>query len=88
MRLPERGYLKRRRTKLPADTVISTEGDTVSAIAYRFYGSSRNRVEEILERNPGLCRHPAMLPAGIAISLPIPTGSNEPAVIKTVNLWD
>lgn len=77
-----------RRTKLPADTVISTEGDTVSAIAYRFYGSSRHRVEEILERNPGLCRHPALLPAGIAISLPIPTGSNELVVIKTVNLWD
>ncbi len=77
-----------RRTKLPADTVISTEGDTISAIAYRLYGSSRQRVEEILERNPGLCRYPAQLPAGIAISLPIQQNNNEPAVIKTVNLWD
>lgn len=77
-----------RRTNLPADTVISTEGDTVSAIAYRLYGSSRHRVEEILERNPGLCRHPALLPAGIAISLPTDQNYNEPAVIKTVNLWD
>ncbi|WP_225748526.1 tail protein X [Eikenella sp. Marseille-P7795] len=77
-----------RPANLPADTVISAEGDTVSAIAYRLYGSSRNRVEEILERNPGLCRYPALLPAGIAISLPTQQNNNGPAVIKTVNLWD
>ncbi|WP_049259501.1 tail protein X [Eikenella corrodens] len=77
-----------RRINQAADTVISTEGDTISAIAYRLYGSSRHRVEEILERNPGLCRYPAPLPAGIAISLPIQQNNNEPAVIKTVNLWD
>lgn len=80
--------MTRANPNLPADTVISKEGDTVSAIAYRLYGSSRNRVEGIFERNPGLCRQPAQLPAGLAISLPTDQTINEPAVIKTVNLWD
>ena len=70
-----------------ADTVISAEGDTVSAIAYRIYGSSRGRVEEILERNPALCRQPAVLPAGITIILPL--NQTEPVkTVTTVNLWD
>lgn len=70
-----------------ADTVISAQGDTVSAIAYRLYGSSRGRVEAILERNPELCRHPAVLPAGIAITLPL--DRTEPVkTVPTVNLWD
>lgn len=73
--------------KNQADTVISTEGDTLSGIAYRLYGSSREKVEDILELNPQLCRYPARLPAGVPVRLPAKQAAAVPT-IKTVQLWD
>lgn len=67
-------------------TVISREGDTLSSIAHAHYGSAVGRVEQILKANPRLCRAPAVLPAGLAVTLP----DHEAAapVLPTVNLWD
>ncbi|MCV6772887.1 tail protein X, partial [Neisseria meningitidis] len=44
--------------------------DTVSGIAYRHYGASSGNAERLLAANPGLCAHPALLPAGVEIRLP------------------
>ena len=70
-------------------TVISREGDTISAIAYRYYGTSRGKVEAVLKANKNLCRYPAVLPIGVIITLPAIANEVEQInVIKTVNLWD
>ncbi|MFV2029804.1 tail protein X [Neisseria sp. S1] len=72
---------------MAANTVISRQGDTISAIAYRFYGRSAGMVEQILAANPGLCRLPAVLPVGTVITMPaVPELAAEK--IATVNLWD
>lgn len=68
-----------------ADTVQTAEGDTVSRIAYRYYGESGGMVGRILDANPGLCRHRALLPAGLTVVMPerAPSGA-----VPTFNLWD
>lgn len=71
---------------MSANTATSRQGETISNIAYRIYGSSRGRVEEILEMNPGLCALPAILPVGTVIKLPAEQQQTEK--IQTVNLWD
>lgn len=69
-------------------TITSREGDTLSAIAYRYYGSSSGQVERIMQTNPDLCRQPAILPAGIPITLPPAETDTQHTLLNTVNLWD
>ena len=70
-----------------ANTITSRQGDTISAIAWRAYGSGRGMVEQILEANPGLCGLPAILPVGTVVILPAaPEKTAEK--IAVVNLWD
>lgn len=69
------------------DTVTALQGETISHIAYRVYGSSRGRVEAILAHNPGLSRLPAMLPMGTVIRLPEKQEMQAP-VLPALNLWD
>ena len=69
------------------ETVISREGDTISSIAYEYYGSSAEQVERILARNPGLSQRLAVLPAGVSIVMP-PPEEEKTETVKTVNLWD
>ncbi|XXQ68934.1 tail protein X [Neisseriaceae bacterium B1] len=71
---------------MQTNQIISKDGDTLSRIAYQYYGNSVAQVERILEANPQLCRYPALLPAGIAITLPAQTA--QQATISTLNLWD
>jgi phage tail protein X len=68
-------------------TIYTTrEGDTVDAIAWRFYGATDNRVTEaVLEYNPGLADYGAELPAGIHVTLP---DVETPAKTRGVKLWD
>lgn len=67
--------------------VISKEGDTISSIAYHYYGSSRDMVEEILDSNPHLSKQPAQLPAGIQIKMPSITQTHV-AIVSGINLWN
>lgn len=69
-----------------ANEVISKSGDTLSSIAYQYYGSSAGQVERILAANPGLCGRPALLPAGVRIVMPPPKTTIK--TINTLNLWD
>lgn len=69
------------------NVVISSEGDTLSGIAYRHYGSSAGHVERILRSNPKLAVYPAALPAGVVIKLPA-TEEEKIKTVQTVNLWD
>ena len=61
------------------------EGDMVDMICRRFYGDETGFVEPVLEANPGLAYHPAILPAGIVVTLPdLSVGKEMPAI----SLWD
>lgn len=52
-------------------TYVSRRGDTVDYVVWRFYGTTAgNAVEQVLEMNPGLADHDAVLPAGVVIQLP------------------
>lgn len=69
-----------------AATYITSAGDLVDAVAFRFYGSTANRVvEQVLVANPGLADLGPELPAGLTIVLP---DIAAPAQEQGVRLWD
>ncbi|OHX19744.1 phage tail protein [Chromobacterium sphagni] len=67
--------------------IRADQGDTVDAIAWRAYGTTRGVVERILSANPGLADLGAVLPMGTLVQLPdLPA---DPAPAQTlINLWD
>lgn len=69
-----------------ANQITTKDGDTLSSIAYEYYGNSRGQVERILAANPKLCEQPALLPPNLIITLP--PAENAAPTIKTLNLWD
>lgn len=71
---------------LLVNQIRTKEGDTLSQIAYEYYGNSIGQVELILAANPWLCKQAALLPPNLMITLP-PVQDIEPE-IKTLNLWD
>lgn len=69
-----------------AATLISQQHDTVDALCWRHYGRTAGVTELVLQANPGLADHGAVLPAGITVLLPeAPTVA---PVRQQVNLWD
>lgn len=69
-----------------ATTYTTKDGDTVDYIAWKFYGSTANKVAEaVLEANAGLADQGPVLPAGIRITLPEVAA---PATTQGVKLWD
>lgn len=64
----------------------SRENETVDLIAWRYYGSTEDRiVERLLLHNPGLAGYGPVLPAGVRIKLPeLPV----PATKEGLSLWD
>ena len=64
------------------------DGDTVDHIAYKYYGSTDNRIVELmLDANPRLSDQPAVLGEGVLLELP---KQSQAANIsnKKVKLWD
>lgn len=67
-------------------TYRASAGDTVSRIAWKFYGSTSDRVvEQVLEANQNLADLGETLPAGTVITLP---EIAQPAIKQGVRLWD
>lgn len=65
---------------------ITRDGDTVDAIAFKYYGTLNGRTAEtVLEANPGLAARGVTLSAGIEIILPI---IEQPTTTRGVKLWD
>lgn len=68
-------------------TVIADQGETLSAICWRNYGTTAGGiVEQVLEANPGLAGLGPLLPMGTLITLPelTPTTNTEDLIL----LWD
>ncbi|EMJ7098648.1 tail protein X [Vibrio owensii] len=59
-------------------------GDMLDAICYRYYKGRPQATEAVLEANPGLAQHGAVLPEGLLIELP----DLEPVQQSRVSLWD
>ncbi|WP_375592105.1 tail protein X [Chitiniphilus eburneus] len=66
--------------------VQATQGDTLDAICWRYYGRSAGVVEQALIDNPGLAALGPILPEGTAIEL----RDLVPAPVQTrfINLWN
>lgn len=68
------------------DTIRATQGDTLDAICWRYYGRTAGVVEQVLETNPGLASLGPVLPIGTPVRMPaVATQATQRDV---VNLWD
>lgn len=67
------------------NTISTRDGDTISRLAYEYYGKSSGMVEQILAANPKLSRQAVQLPAGLTLVMP---KIEQNQTIKTINLWD
>jgi phage tail protein X len=68
------------------DTIRATQGDTLDAICWRYYGRTAGVVEQVLEANPGLAGLGPVLPIGTPVRMPaVATQATQRDV---VNLWD
>jgi phage tail protein X len=65
--------------------VRANQGDTVDALCWRYYGRTAGVTEQVLEANPGLAEHGAVLPMGTVVELP-----DQPTqpVTRRLQLWD
>ena len=71
---------------MTTETVTSRDGDTVDALLWRERGRTAVVTEQVLELNPGLAARGPVLPAGVAILVPIVAA---PTIVRdTVKLWD
>ena len=69
-----------------SQTYITSEGDTVDFVAWRYYGTQDARVvERMLEANPGVADLGPELPAGTLLTLP---ELDTKAERSGVRLWD
>lgn len=69
-----------------AEQKRTQQNDTIDALCWRHYGRTAGVVEAVLNANPDLAKHGAVLPAGLLITLPdIQTSAPER---QMVSLWD
>ena len=66
--------------------VIASQGDTVDAICWRYYGRTAGVTELVLEANPGLADLGPIIPHGTQVTLPDAAPQAEQR--QVVNLWD
>jgi len=68
------------------DTIRATQGDTLDAICWRYYGRTAGVVEQVLEANAGLASLGPVLPIGTLVRMP--TVATQATQRDVVNLWD
>ncbi|KJC17437.1 phage tail protein [Pseudomonas aeruginosa] len=66
--------------------VIASQGDTVDAICWRYYGRTAGVTELVLEANPGLADLGPIIPHGTQVTLPDAAPQAEQR--QVLNLWD
>lgn len=65
---------------------VTIDGDVLDRIAYDVYGWHGRNTEVLLEANPHVLQHPAVLPAGLVILLPPVKREESPKAFR--QLWD
>lgn len=64
---------------------LTQQNDMLDAICHKYYQGNINTLDVVLAANPGIAKHGALLPAGLAIELPeIQVEEND----QRVTLWD
>lgn len=66
--------------------VIASQGDTVDAICWRYYGRTAGVTELVLVANPGLADLGPIIPHGTPVTLPDAAPQAEQR--QVLNLWD
>ncbi|EPG6645808.1 tail protein X [Pseudomonas aeruginosa] len=66
--------------------VIASQGDTVDAICWLYYGRTAGVTELVLEANPGLADLGPIIPHGTQVTLPDAAPQAEQR--QVLNLWD
>lgn len=70
---------------MTAKQIRTTQGETVDALCWRYYGRTQGAVEAVLLANPGLASHGLLLPQGMPVLMPVlPT----PPTQQLTQLWD
>lgn len=65
--------------------IRTTQGETVDALCWRYYGRTQGAVEAVLLANPGLASHGLLLPQGLLVLMPeLPAPAPKPMT----TLWD
>ena len=68
------------------NTYLTSDGDTVDYICWKYYGQQSGAVELVLEANPGLADLGVVLPANTPVNLPeLPDPAAE---AQPLRLWD
>lgn len=66
---------------------VTKQGDVLDDVVNRQYGvGTWAVVQQVLDANPGLAEHGAVLPAGLLVTLP--EIQNPTTTTKSVALWD
>ena len=65
----------------------TVDGDVVDHVCWRHYGREWNTTETVLAANPGLAVRGPVLPAGIAILLPV-IAAEDTSRRDTIRLFD
>jgi len=70
---------------LDVQTYRTIDGDVLDAVIKRFYGRGPDALAAVLDANPHIRHAPAVLPAGLEITLPhLPAPKPKPII----QLWD
>lgn len=68
------------------NTYLTSQGDTLDYICWKYYGQQSGAVELVLEANPGLADLGEVLPLNTQIILPdLPEPATE---VQPIRLWD
>lgn len=72
-----------------SQTYTTSAGDTADFIAWKQYGSvTPDILNAVLAANPGLADYGPLLPAGVAVVLPVINTQTQAAAVQEVTLWN
>lgn len=66
-------------------TYETTQGDTLDAISYRFFGDTPGALEKLVEANPDILSQPLVLPSGLFVTIPEVTGPSIKR--REIDIW-
>lgn len=66
-------------------TYLTSQGDTLDYICWKFYGQQSGAIEAVLEANPGLADLGTNIPQNTEITLPVL--ADPASEVQPIRLW-